>query len=686
MQTTIFDKYTGNAMLNNALMTIESLAGLNNVAEITPSVLIDLYTNLDLKEINKRLKSYTMVFSLNNPLVNPAKKRNNAGEITYHNLLSAIMNNFEADGDNTCEVSGLKFNKTFEDFYKDELEQQKATLIKESKDEKQLKKELRNLEKTDTSLNRTWFPLIGGLGSDAQALPQAKYTIQIHPICIPILQFLPLSALLYRGGILLVDSSNFELSREFVDANTKVVSERIQSVPVNDPVENIRDFAKGDYLIKVLDILTDKEEHEEKYSDINLWSFSNSGTGASCEIDRVPNSLIRKIGRIYNNKETGNELKMILARKESSSSFIESLEANLDWYLLYPNVFGKGKKKVEYEGVSPDFIEAYYKEIGKIGQTPIAKYIAGLINKYKSTAFEKILEKTDAWNNPEYRVELYKVLVKATENNEWSLKLHISILDDENELPIKNTFYKVHKLTHYFTQKNIFSPEQPKDNVSGSKVLTACNWIISLIQNDLRCNTIISNLTNPIENSKVGYNRIIFDALEDTKVSIENIIELLYDDNYYYRKWGLSELLRIFFSQPKQESLDFNGWESELKKDQLLQTWIAEIQSFVDDYQSYYFSKYRNPETDTLPVKKFSKTVEGMINENSNFYPLLTEAIFNTNQFIQEVEQVKEDKWSINHLMTNPIASNNRHICITVVKFLLKQTAITSLKEDNTNN
>ncbi len=673
-------------MLNNALMTIESLAGVNNVAEITPSVLIDLYTNLDLKEINKRLKSYTMVFSLNNPLVNPAKKTNNAGEITYHNLLSAIMNHFEADGDKTCEVSGLKFNKTFEDFYKDELEQQKATLIKESKDEKQLKKELRNLDKTDTSLNRTWFPLIGGLGSDAQALPQAKHAIQIHPICIPILQFLPLSALLYKGGILLIDSSNFELSREFVDANTKIVSEKIQSVSINDPVENIRDFAKGDYLIKALDILAEKEEFEEAYSDINLWSFSNSGTGASCEIDRVPNSLIRKIGRIYNNPKTGNELKMILARKESSNSFIESLEANLDWYLLYPNVFGKGKKKVEYEGVSPDFIEAYYKEIGKIEQIPIAKYIAGLINKYKSTAFEKILEKTDAWSNPEYRIELYKVLVKATENSEWSLKLHISILDDKNELPIKNTFYKVHKLTHYFTQKNIFSSERPKVDVSRTKVLAACSLTISLIQNDLRCNTIISNLTNPVENSKVGYNRIIFDALEDTEVSIENIVELLYDDNYYYRKWGLSELLRIFFSQPQQESLDFNGWESELKKDQSLQTWIAKIRSFIYDYQAYYFSKYQNPETGTLPINKFLKTVESMISENSNFHSLLTEAIYNTNQFIKEAKQIKNDKWSINHLMTNPIANNNRHICIMAIKFLLKQTAIISLKENNTNN
>ena len=39
----------------------------------------------------------------------------------------------------------------------------------------------------------------------------------------------------------------------------------------------------------------EEKEMEEEYSDLNLWSFSNSGTGASCEIDRVPNELIKKL-------------------------------------------------------------------------------------------------------------------------------------------------------------------------------------------------------------------------------------------------------------------------------------------------------------------------------------------------------------------------------------------------------
>ena len=80
----IFETYTGNAMLNNALMTIEALADLKNITDITPEILLKLYNEPikghSLVELNQRFKSYTMIFSLNNPLVNPAKKTENIGQ------------------------------------------------------------------------------------------------------------------------------------------------------------------------------------------------------------------------------------------------------------------------------------------------------------------------------------------------------------------------------------------------------------------------------------------------------------------------------------------------------------------------------------------------------------------------------------------------------------------------------
>jgi len=660
---TIFQTYTGNAMLNNALMTVEALAKLKDVSEITPKLLTEQYRKSDLKNINKRLKSYTMLFTKNGPLHNDKA----SGDKIYDSLITTIFSNFEKEGSRICEISGLKFERSFSDLYKLSL----RTINLSEKE----------IQKKDTNIGRTWFPLIGGLGSDAQALPQAKFTVQVHPICIAILQFLPLSALLYKGGILLVDSSNFELSKEMVSANTKTLSEKIQIVSSKDSVENIRDFAKGDYLLKALEILTEKEEYEETYSDLNMWSFSNSGTGASCEIDRVPNAVIRKLQRMLKNPKISNELKGILARNESSHSFLDSLEGNKDWFLLYPNVFGSGKKANKYDGVSSEFLETYYKEINKSKLIPTAKYIAGLIEKHQSKGFEKRLEKTDAWNDPEYRVELLKILVQATKNDEWSLIHQISILDNRNELPIKNSFYQLHKLIHFYTQNNITSSELPTVDVRGSKVLEACQWIIALIQNDAKVNTFISNLSNPNENQKVGFNRMILDALNEIDVSIEEVIEIFYDDDYNFRKYGLNELLRVFFSQTEQEVFEFKNLNNNLKNNTVLQNWIKRIIEFCKDYQNYFFANNINFETGKPSIKKFIRTIDSFVKENDNFYSLQGEVIFNTNRHLKDTTQSKEDKWTIEELMTNPLGNNNRNICLLAIKFLLKKTAIKPLKE-----
>lgn len=338
MTVKIFETYTGNAMLNNALMTIEALSKLDNVSKITPDTLLKLYKEKALLSMNRRLKSYTMLFTKNGPLHNDRT----SGEKVYDSLIKTIIESFESEGDRICEISGLRFSAPFEKIYAEAL--RKIGLSD------------KDIQKKDISINRGWFPLIGGLGSDAQALPQAKFAVKIHPICVAIMQFLPLSALLYKGGILLIDSSNFEFARDFVEGNVKEIEKRIQATSSKDSIENIKDFAKGNYLLKAISILEDKEM-EDEYSDLNLWSFSNLGTGARCEIERVPNSLIKKLIRMKQNPRISNELKRILG--QDAHRFLEDLENNQEWYLLYPNVFGAGKNKGDYEGASVAFLEAY---------------------------------------------------------------------------------------------------------------------------------------------------------------------------------------------------------------------------------------------------------------------------------------------------------------------------------------
>jgi hypothetical protein len=683
---TIFNRFTGNALINNALMTIMAVAKIGDLAEITPELLLDLFNRVSLVKTNKRLKSYTMLFSLNNPLVNPAKKANQAGEKTYIRLLLAIMNGFEADGERICEITGLKFNKRFEEFYQEDIDQQKLLINSSSKDPREIKKEIKNLDNTDTSLNRSWFPLIGGLGSDAQTLPQAKFTVNIHPICIAILQFLPLSALLYKGGILLIDSSDFELSKKLVADSVAVLAEKMQHCSVNEPIENVRDFGKGDYLIKVLQMLEELEEIEENYADLNMWSFSNSGTGASCSIDRVPNGLIRKLQHLYNNAKIGGELKAILADKHRAFRFLESLEGNKDWSLLYPNVFGTGKKKTDYSGVSTEFLEAYYSEIGNNRMVPIAKYIAGLIETYRSNSFKKLLERslTGAWDNPEYRGELNLVLVKAAKEGRWDLKHHIAILDNSDELPVKNNFYKLHKLIHFFTQKSVFQNDLPIVDVSNKKAFNASQWVISMIQRDDKLDGIKSGLTNKGEDYIIGYGRIFIDSLNYQEVHFESILDTFYDVDFRYQKYGMTGLLRIFFNQSEYESIELEHYENKGQIMANVQCWLEKLGCFVNDYRAYYITRYQNPDSDKPPVEKFEKLVNGLVGERykDDFYIKLKEIIFNTNQFIYEFQDGPKEKWDIEELKVDPLGNPSWNLCNFAIRFLLKKSLM-ELKKNN---
>ncbi|MFC2187349.1 hypothetical protein ACFCT7_08510 [Fulvivirgaceae bacterium LMO-SS25] len=645
----IFETYSGNAMLNNALMTIEALSNLQSVREITIEILLENYENHDIIHLNKRFKSYTMLFTKNGPLHND--KAN--GEKIYDSLIRTILNSYEDRGEFVCEISGLRFSTTFEKIYE---------------------KALRNIgfsdkviQKKDISINRGWFPLIGGLGSDAQALPQAKFAIKIHPICVVIMQFLPLSALLYNGGILLIDSSNFEFARNFVAFNVSEVRKRIQLTSSKDSIENIKDYSKGNYLLKAIEILEEKEEFEEEYSDLNLWSFSNSGTGASCSIERVPNNLIKKLVSLKGNTKITNELKSILRR--NSHRFLEDLEFNQEWYLLYPNVFGTGKNKGNYEGVSVEFLESYYKIISSTHKTEYAKYLAYLIEKYKSESLTKYLAKRDAWREKEFANDLYAVLVKATQFGEWDLLHHIQILDNAEQVPIKNHFYSILKLTHFYYYKNVFNQQVPNCNQAITTAQKVCQWLGSIIRNDEKFNTIKKDLINIQDYQSTNYSSVFYRASHYASLSLESICFALFDENFRSNRVGVNSLFRIFFNQPRQ--MDFEVGCLELSENWRIkdnnQRWLVEIREFVQDYQLYYFDKYENKETGEKPLTKFFNLSNSVSNNNTKFLIWFYEAIEKTNDFITRETNDSHGKWT-ERLLYAP----NGEYAISFAKFAIK--------------
>lgn len=570
----IVNSYTGNPMINNALMTIKALAGLSNVQDITTELLESMIRKVrdklpySLKELNLRFKSYTMLFTKNGPLYNDKK----LGEKIYENLLYDIVSGFENVGEHQCNLTGLRFSKSFSDFMLD-------TIIK-------LGVSANEAKKKDLTLNRCWIPLLGGLGSDAQSLPMAKQTYEIHPICIVLLQFLPLSAFIYKKGILLIDSTALEFSEDFVEENVNILVDKAKEfISTDAPIENMKGSFKGHFVLQALRVF-DKVKVDCGNAEVNLWSFSNSGAGASCSIDRIPNELLKKLSKLRNlyRGETEN----ILNNPTISSSFIESLSDQKEWYGLYPSK--------NYDGVSPEFFESYWKFIGKDIQTEMAKYIAGLISKYKDDKDEYVLSKLDAYDVKKYDYEalVNRVLWRATVEREWTMIHQIAILDNPEIIPILYRSYSFYKMIHYYYVKRVYSDVLPSLEIIKSNAYLLCVKLINLINeaSEFRRTKIIDRILAfryGDENNNVDPS--VFDELfieYGWKDSINSIYPILYTNTGKKNIYGLCALLRLYYKNPTPVILtqDYNSIIAQ-EMDITSYTWLENINKFTYEYIEY---------------------------------------------------------------------------------------------------
>lgn len=638
---TLFNSYTGNPFLDNALYTLEALGGCN-IEEINTEKLKKLFLDpyqkghQSLMQLNKRLKSYTMLFTKNGPLHNDKE----FGERIYNSLMLGIIEDFENEGQNVCELSGLRFDKNFEYYYQTALQK-----IGYPNDK---------IKGKDKTINRCWFPLIGGLGSDAQALPQAKRAIQIHPIWVVIMQFLPLSSVIYKGGVLLVDSSNNEFSREMIENNFNKVKELANTLSIGSQIENVK-FGKGYYLVTALDSLL-KLKREDKYSDLNLWSFSNSGTGASCSIDRVSNDLLSKLMLFYKDGVCRKKFLEIINEPKNTSdesySFLSCVRDNNDWGGLYPS----GK----YFGVELPFLIMYYELTGKKSKLDYAKNIAFLIHSdtLKPKSFLKYLENTDAHKEKDYRADVYSVLVRATQNGNWSLAHQIGILDSNDVIPVKNYFFQLYKLIHYcYLNKEFLDHLEPKNN--NSRVDDYCKWLISLIDNDRNSNKIVETLTNKQQYQGVTYSEVFLRNID--KIILSDVITIFFEQfSWQPIRIGMNELMRIYYSQPLEtrESFEFKKLETEDLESNSES--LKNIRKFKEEYKEFY------------PRNFYSQAIS-IPNDNKKFINWLSDIL------TKHQERAKSEKeWEIEDFIYSP----NGEKRFSFAKFAMKFIFLNSLDLD----
>lgn len=142
---------------------------------------------------------------------------------------------------------------------------------------------------------------------------------------------------------------------------------------------------KGNYILEALEVM-ERCKADCEHADVNLWSFSNSGAGASCSIDRVPNELLRRLALLRKRHKV--ELTYILNSPALNSSF---------WNVCLITESGQAFiRPKSMKGLVWSF-RVLLESHSSREKTVMAQYISGLIMKYKDEKDDTVLSKTDAY-------------------------------------------------------------------------------------------------------------------------------------------------------------------------------------------------------------------------------------------------------------------------------------------------
>jgi len=236
-----------------------------------------------LADWNSRLKSFTMVFGNNGPLYQPRdKKDKNFGYLRkrkYISILSGLLDQIENTnpGLGVCECCG--------EFHACDL-----NAAYEQVDEG---------KHTDHAIGRDLFPLIGSLGSDAQALPSSSRMFHICPRCLFAVNHIPIGTRLLNGKLMVFEGAHQPFVQDLI---ASIVDDNLRRLSIGgEDVETIgRKRSPGETVKWLCDRFTEiqrarKLKELPKNAELDIWLFSNSGTGPDCEIMQIPDAAVRFI-------------------------------------------------------------------------------------------------------------------------------------------------------------------------------------------------------------------------------------------------------------------------------------------------------------------------------------------------------------------------------------------------------
>jgi hypothetical protein len=431
---------TGNPFVDTGLAVLAVKSQCERIEDLTLEKIKRVHCDgSELARRNSKLKSTTIVFTVNSLATHPGIKPVDRRSQYYAAITTAFLNKIgHEDSPERCESCGnpksLNIDKTIAE-----------TLVP------------LGYKKDDMKyIGRDWFPLAGSIGSDAQALPAGSRSPNLCAKCLFSVHYMPQGVILREGKLTVFQSTSNELWYNLVEPIATEIDQRIMA----GKFETLGSKEGSVAILKKTLEAMHKLKRVDPGVSLFIWMFSNSGQGPDCKIDEVPNYALQFLFKAYVSGYEEDILRLVSKDGAPESSFFNCISAGKDYSRLYPN-----KKS---SGVQPELFMLYQTEVCRVQKASLltAHKVARRLKERMSDKKKYEATVKEITTNLAVKNKIKKLIVEMVEDGNLSYGEYAKLFAEDSEYYI-GTKGSAWKYISYFSSNTDWTPHE----ITGSEIV-----------------------------------------------------------------------------------------------------------------------------------------------------------------------------------------------------------------------
>ena len=474
---------TGNPFVDTGFAVLATLSDCESIDDLTLDHMKKVHKDgKQLARWNSKLKSTSMIFTINSLATHPAIKDYEKKILYYSKMTTGILNRIgKEDIKERCESCGNSHSLDIDKLARETL------VPLGNKDAKRY-------------VGRDWFPLAGSIGSDAQAMPASSRAPNICAKCLFAVHYLSLGVLLINGCLAVFQSTSRNFWYDYAKSIVNEIHNRISAGNMETLGSKEGSIAAVKRILYVMKEM--RKDDLPSGTSLFVWRFSNSGTGPDCEIREIPNSALKFL---YEATRYGceNEITGVISKDRNPEySFLNCISKGTDYSSLYP--FKK------YNGVSPKLFTLYQtyiryaRSISLKTAYKIAEYAKSKLEKKEFEHLGKDVDRDFAKQNM-----IRKLVATMVENEIISFKEYMALFSADSDAHIGINYdawkfikYYMHHVGEFYEIDH--QTIEDYDNKNNDRTFYVATVIFNSIINDKGIEKFQEIVIEPMTHGKLG--------------------------------------------------------------------------------------------------------------------------------------------------------------------------------------